>query len=723
MFRAVLAIPGVEARVEEFREQRRLSLFDALVETRMATPDAIREAIFRAYRIGTVSSQAAVDRPAAALLPEKLSRRHRLAPMRLHGDVIEIAMENPLDMVAQSDVGVATGRTPLPLHALPGQIDRLIALAYNHDHLLQDIVERLDVKTSVEVVSEEAPREQGPEDVDVRAPIVRLVSALLAKAYHLGASDIHLEHDEHHSTVRFRVDGALRSIATLPLSLGAGPLAARVKIMANLDIADHLRPQDGRAKLRVGGAEIGLRVSTLPTNYGEKIVIRLLDQRAAEVPLEKLGMRPEIAARIDELIHRKQGLILVTGPTGSGKTTTLYAALHRRRSEDTNIVTVEDPIEYKLDGINQVQINEKQGVTFASVLRSMLRQDPNVILVGEIRDRETAEIGIRMSQTGHLVLSTLHTNDAIGTVSRLVDMGIERFNLASGLIAITSQRLVRALCPHCRVPVETDPTLAAALRRLGGNVRQFGPKGCERCDMQGFKGRTSLVELLEVTAEMRSKITSGASESELRAFALSKGILSTMLQDALLHVDRGDTTLTEVLPHVTMSPEGAAPAPALSAATSTPSVAISAPAASASAPAAVSPTSSLAASPHILVVDDDMIIRSTLKDVLSQKGFTVTEAADGESGLAAALAAPPDLVITDLSMPVLDGHGLILALRKTEGFDRMPIIMMTTHSDERSQLMAFEMGADDYIIKPAKLSVLLARVRAALHRAGAALPS
>jgi type IV pilus assembly protein PilB len=715
LVRAASTLTGVEARLPEFRAQRRLSLFDALVETKTASEAAIREAVLRTHRVGAVPPGAVVERPAAALVPEKLCRRYRVAPLRLRDEVVELAMENPLDMIAQSDVHAVTGRTPLPLHALHGQLENLLVQAYSPDHLLEDIVERLDARTAVEVVKDDDSHDPPAAADDVRAPVVRLVGSLLAKAYNLRASDIHLEHDERSSVVRFRVDGALRNIATLPLSVGAGPVVARLKIMANLDIADRLRPQDGRAKLRVGGAEIGLRVSTLPTNYGEKVVIRLLDKRSAEVPLDKLGMRPEITARFDALIRKAQGLILVTGPTGSGKTTTLYAALHRRRAEHTNIVTVEDPIEYKLEGINQVQINEKQGLTFASVLRSILRQDPNVILVGEIRDRDTAETGIRAAQTGHLVMSTLHTNDAIATVSRLADMGVERFKLASGLIAITSQRLVRALCPHCRVPAEEDAALRAALTRLGGGTRQFGPKGCERCDFQGFKGRTCLIELLEVTPALRQKISAGASDAELREAALAEGSLSTMLQDALWHLDRGDTTLTEVLPHVTMGQAAAAP------------------------PATAAPRAGEAASrrpqrvleddelptaaprrarPHILVVDDDKGIRASLRDVFEQNGFTVGEAADGAAGLAMALAEPPDLLITDLNMPGLDGHALVRSLREAAGLDHLPILMLTTDTDERSQLTAFETGADDYIMKPAKIPVVLARVRAALRRAG-----
>ena len=711
LIRAARSLPGVDARLPAFRAERRLRLYDAIIESGAASEADLREAIRTAHRVGAVSPNAVVERPAAALLSEKLCRRYRVAPLRLRDEVIELAMENPLDMIAQADVHALTARTPVPLHALPGQIDALLASAYSPDHLLEDIVERLDARAQVEVLKDdEDDHERAPTADDVRAPVVRLVGSLLAKAFHLRASDIHVEHDERSTVVRFRIDGALKNIATLPLSVGAGPIVARLKIMANLDIADRLRPQDGRAKLRVGAAEIGLRVSTLPTNYGEKVVIRLLDKRAAEVPLDKLGMRPAITKKIDEQIHRMQGLILVTGPTGSGKTTTLYSAINRRKSERTNIVTVEDPIEYKLEGINQVQINEKQGLNFAAALRSILRQDPNVILIGEIRDRDTAEIAIRAAQTGHLVLSTLHTNDALSTVSRLVDMGIERFKLASGLNAIAAQRLVRALCPRCRVPAEPDAALSSAQARFGLPPRRFAAKGCEHCAMLGYRGRTSIVELLEVTPALRQKITAGASESDLREFAISEGSLSTMLEDALWHVDQGDTSLEEILPHVNLGPA----APSLTPRPATPRDD------DAGEAAPPTPPARAAARPggrtRILIVDDDAAIRATLRDVLEQNGYAVEEAADGAQGLAQIVAAPPDVLITDLSMPGLDGHALVRGVRETIGLSRLPILMLTSDTDERGQLQAFETGADDYIMKPTKIPVVVARVRAAVRR-------
>jgi type IV pilus assembly protein PilB len=706
LLRSARTLPGVAALVEPLRLQRRKRLFDALLEAGAATERELRDAVLLTHDVRALPSGAAAENPAVALLNERICRRFRIAPLRLNGDRIEIAMENPLDLTAMGDVQAMTGRAPDAFHALPGQIDVLIASAYSTEHVVDDLVERLDVAAPAEVLrDEDSPPSQDPDDV--RAPVVRLVGSILAKAFHMKASDVHLEHDERASFVRFRVDGALRNIVTLPLAVGAGPVVARIKIMADLDIADRLRPQDGRAKLRVGGVEVGLRVSTLPTNYGEKVVIRLLDKRSAEVPLEKLGMRPEIVALIDRMIQRTQGALLVTGPTGSGKTTTLYSILNRRKAERTNIVTVEDPIEYKLEGINQVQVNEKQGLTFAAVLRSVLRQDPNVILVGEIRDRETADTAIAAAQTGHMVLSTLHTNDALSTISRLADIGLERYKLAAGLNAITAQRLVRSLCAACRAPAaEVDPALAAAQRARGLEPRQFEPRGCAACALSGYKGRTSLVEFLEVTDGVRQRIAAGEGEAALREFALSEKSLSTMLDDAVWHVAHGDTTLDEIRSYVPLPAAASAPAAAE-------------PAARRREPAAPAPRPTAETAPRVLIVDDDPTIRIILRKILENQGCRVEETADGAEALAVIAGQTPDMIIVDLNMPGLDGYGVIRGVRDSLGLADVPVLILTSDPDEESQVEALELGADDYILKPVRPSIVSARVKAAFRRSAA----
>ena len=694
--RAAGTLPGGEARVAAIRAARRPRLFDALLDSG-AAEGAVRAAVLAAHGVASLTEDA-VERPAAALVPENLCRRYRLVPVRLSGEKIEVAMENPLDLAALADVQAIAGRTPVPLYARPKQIDGLLSLAFSAETVVSDLVERLDETATVEVLEEK----DAALSEDVRGPVEDLASSVIAKAFHMRASDIHLEHDEHSSTLRYRIDGDLKNIMRLPHYVGAGPLVSRLKIMANLDIADRLRPQDGRAKLRIDGVEIGLRVSTLPTNFGEKVVIRLLDKRTAQVPFEQLGFRPDVAQRLGACLKSAQGVLLVTGPTGSGKTTTLYSILNLLKSETTNIMTVEDPVEYKLDGINQTQVQEKQGLTFAAVLRSVLRQDPDVIMVGEIRDLATAETAMQAALTGHLVVSTLHTNDAVATIARLTDLGVARFQLAPALIAITAQRLVRTLCPACRVaPDSADEGLAAAQRARGLEEKQFLPKGCAACDFQGYKGRTSLVELLVLTPGLRKLVAAGKTEADLTEFALAEKSLSTLTDDALWHIARGDTSVEEVLPYV-RRPDSAAEAKA--------------PAAT---PAAAAPASPAAASTgaRILVVDDDATIRLILRKTLEGQGYRVTEAADGLKALAAIAASTPDMLLVDLHMPGLDGYGVLRGVRESLGLMSLPIIMLTADSDDRSQAEAFKMGADDYIVKPIKLPIVAARVKAAFRRA------
>src|SRR6185369_7621407 len=504
----------------------------ALIDGDVLSFKEIAEVVKDAFRIDYVDlSPGAIDKNAMQILPEKLCREHNVLPVKVDSRMVHLAMANPLDQEAIQRVSWATSREVTPLFCPPGQLDKL------------DQVGLEEVKEAEEDEAQLAR---------VHAPVIKLVDAIIANAIKLRASDIHIEHDEANTLVRFRIDGLLKNIMVLPRFIGVGPVVSRIKIMSDLDVAERFRPQDGRAKVRVSGDEVALRVSVLPTRVGEKVVMRLLNERAVQVSMGTLGFMPEVLERFQSLLMREQGILLVTGPTGSGKTTTLYAALNTRRGESVNIVTVEDPVEYRLSGVNQVQVNEKQGLTFAGVLRSVLRQDPDVLLVGEIRDQETATIAFQAAMTGHLVLSTLHTNDAIGAIPRLQNIGVEPFRVAAGLIGVTAQRLVRRICPHCRfeAPIEElHPMVRSAQQRVFGKARHVKATGCAECGFTGFTGRLPLIEFLEITPELRAMITTGKTADEIRAHALRTGALHTFDNDALWHIAEGDTTADEVIPY------------------------------------------------------------------------------------------------------------------------------------------------------------------------------
>ncbi|RSZ55740.1 type II secretion system ATPase GspE [Massilia atriviolacea] len=369
------------------------------------------------------------------------------------------------------------------------------------------------------------------------APVIRMINALLTQSLREGASDIHIEPFEQTSVVRFRIDGSLRDVVRPRKAIHAS-LISRIKIMAQLDIAEKRLPQDGRITLRVGGKPVDVRVSTLPTGHGERAVLRLLDKEAGRLDLSHLGMSPGLLPQFDELINQPHGIVLVTGPTGSGKTTTLYAALSRLNASTTNILTVEDPIEYDLIGVGQTQVNARIDMSFAKALRAILRQDPDVIMIGEIRDLETAQIAVQASLTGHLVLATLHTNDAAAAVTRLLDMGIEPFLLSSSLLGVMAQRLVRKLCEHCKVRDEVETPQ--------GRMLQWKAVGCEKCGQTGYHGRVGVYELLETNDQISAQIHNRASEAEIRAAAQASG-MKTMREDGQRWLDNGTTTQAELL--------------------------------------------------------------------------------------------------------------------------------------------------------------------------------
>jgi len=408
------------------------------------------------------------------------------------------------------------------------------------NQLMDDMGEGFDLTRLADEMTQTTDLLEADDD----APIIRLINALLTQAIRESASDIHVEAFEHESVVRFRVDGVLRDILSPRRELH-GALVSRIKVMSKLDIAEKRLPQDGRMSLRVAEHPVDVRVSTLPTQHGERVVMRLLDKQSARLDLKRLGMPSEVLTDFEELINKPNGILLVTGPTGSGKTTTLYSGLHRLDRKRLNILTCEDPVEYDLDGVGQTQMNSKIGLTFASGLRSILRQDPDVVLVGEIRDLETAEISVQASLTGHLVLSTLHTNTAVGAVTRLVDMGVEPFLIASSLVGVLAQRLVRRLCPDCKTPYEPDEREAQLLKLdEHPDAQLFQAKGCVKCEQIGYTGRLGIYELVKIDEQFRVLIHESASEDDLAKQARQK--TSSLMDNGFERVRQGETTLDEV---------------------------------------------------------------------------------------------------------------------------------------------------------------------------------
>ncbi len=718
LLKAFAGVNGVTPQlIDQFRSEKKKYLSHALIDAGVMDQAQFvkaAESFFKTKYFPLAAEK--VDKFALSLVPEKTCRKYDLIPLELAESEIRVVMMNPADMNAQADVEALTGRRVLPLFCLPREIEACLEQLFSADTVIFDLLSKVEAPDEIMVLGE--AKAEDAKDGGVTSPVIKLVNSIISQAYRKHSSDIHIEHEEKASHVRIRIDGELKNVMKLPRHIAMGPVVSRIKIMSDLDVSVHMRPQDGRTKLRIGTAEVGLRVSTLPTSFGEKVVMRILDQRAAEMPFEKLGFAPEVAAGLDKCMSSTQGILLVTGPTGSGKTTTLYSVLNKVKNETTNVVTVEDPIEYKLPGINQVQVNDKQGLNFAAVLRSVLRQDPDIIMVGEIRDKETADVAFQAAMTGHLVLSTLHTNDAISTLSRLVDMGVERFKISPGLLAITAQRLVRRLCPKCRQPVnasEADPEILRALGEQGFDKAYYRAIGCKDCELSGYSGRTSIVELLMMHPKVKELINYGATAEEITRAALESGSLRTITKDALWHLASGQTDLKEIKSYLKLEKTPALSAPA-------PAQELPPDAAPAAAPRAVSPQLPAAApagKPRVMVADDDPIMRMLLKKFIEGAGYEAVEAADGEEALTKIAEGPaPDLLISDINMPKLNGYDLVKGVRESLGLLDLPVIMLTTEGSDKSQELAFTLGADDYVIKPFKGPLVMARVTAALRRAG-----
>ncbi len=547
-------------KAQKRAEEEGKTIDKVLVEMGFVTEKEIAQLLAQHFDVEFVDlDEIEVSQEISKLLPEHMARRYMVAPISLQGDKLVVATIDPLNVDALDDIRLISGYDVKPVMVTETALNRLIDRLYGTTDIVEvsdevaTAIDQIDISDLefLEEADEEISIDKLREMVD-EAPIVRMVNLIISQAINDKASDIHIEPWAKEVLVRYRIDGVLHEIMRLPKHIHP-PMVSRIKIMANLDIAERRKPQDGKIHLKHENKEYDLRVSTVPTVHGEKVVMRILDKSSVMLGLDKLGFLPEIREKLEWLISKPYGMILVTGPTGSGKSTTLYACLNKLNTGDKNIMTIEDPVEYQIPGVNQVNVNPKAGLTFASALRAFLRQDPDIIMVGEIRDRETAQIAIEAALTGHLVLSTLHTNDAPSAATRLIEMGIEPFLVASALLGVLAQRLARTICPNCK---EAYIPPKEALKDLGLTMIEeeytfYRGRGCDLCKGTGYKGRTGIHELLIITDSVREAILRRASAAEIRRIAKEEGF-KTLQDDAITKVLMGITTIEEALRVVLM---------------------------------------------------------------------------------------------------------------------------------------------------------------------------
>jgi len=674
----------------------------AAVDAVLVTNAQVVQFLATRFRLPVADIEKA-DPKAAAVLPEAAARRHHVVAMGMDERTVRIATADPRDLDAEQALGFVAGREVHFEIASPMAIAEKLDEFYRPENSINRLLQGLaPAQMEVDIVEQDSER-----DPALDAPMSKLVDAMITDAVRAGASDIHSEIEGPHVIVRYRVDGILREVMRLPEAAGPS-LVRRVKIVAGLDVTNAMTPQDGRCSAKVDGQQVDLRVATAPVaRRGEKLVIRILNKGDLKASIPALALPAEEERVLMQMLGHREGMVLVTGPTGSGKTTTLYAVLNHLRTGKVNIVTVEDPVEYDVDGISQLQVNEAQGFTFATALRSVLRQDPDIVLVGEIRDVETATTAIQAGLTGHFVFSTLHTNDAISAIIRLRDMGVDSFKIGSVLKGIVAQRLVRRLCEACAVviPVTDLPEAAQPKPDYAGTVRPRVAPGCKACNGTGFKGRLAVMELVPIEGQVPRLIETGATQGQILDAARPYG-LTTLWESGLTRCWSGLTSYEEirrVLGETVEAPivQGGgewARVPATD-----------------TVQRQGTATDDAGTGATILLADDDAQMRRLVRTVLEREGFRVLEAVDGLDTLEAIDANAIDLILLDHDMPRLTGIGVLEELRARVTTASLPVIMLTARTDD-TETQALELGAQDYLTKPVQPRSLVARVRAVLKR-------
>ena len=662
---------------EQHAAREQMEVADAVVALGLVAEDDSYAMLARAAGLGIVDLETATfSALAVRLVPERIARRHLVVPLEVDNRTLTYATSRPFDAEAERDVAFASGRRTRivvgPRSAVLAALDR----SYPKLRELDVLAERLRVERGGAVGADTNDPAQS------ESVVINLCNHLIGRAVDVGASDVHIECGADGTLVRYRICGVLEPVLTLPASVSQ-PIRNRYKIMARADIAVRHKPQDGSFRITLSGRPIDIRLSTLPTLDGEKIVMRVIDSHSPLQSLDRLGYDQETQARFERALSRPDGLVLVTGPTGSGKTTALYAALGHLRTGRTNIVTVEDPVERTVPGVTQIPVNARAGNTFPAVLRSILRQDPNIIMVGEVRDEEVAQIVGQAAYTGHLVLTSLHTVDAATAITRLTNLGLEPYKVAECLSAVVAQRLLRSLCEHCKqVHNEFEARRRGAEHQLPSVPASAGP-GCEHCSHTGYSGRVPIVELLTPSDELRDAIVRGATAHEIRAAMRAAGT-PNMRDHALRLVADGVTSIEELNRVLAEDVDGA--------------------------------QAKARTRPRVLITDDEPITRMLVKLLLERENFEVLEASDGKQAVDIATRERPDLMIVDLNMPGMDGYEAITRLRRDITLATLPIMVLTSEEGPGVERRVLELGADDYILKPFDPAVLLSRVNAVFRR-------